>query len=95
MVPILFDDYWSYLNYPLSPFENNGLKVHEVKKNLKLNLVNNESRDKSKCFLQDQKAVQYNDTSGFEFWSISQVLIKMYRQHTENRTYKLNNNHAN
>ena len=36
IVPILFDDYWSYLNCALSPFENNCLKVHEVKKNLKL-----------------------------------------------------------
>ena len=39
--------------------------------------------------------IQYNDTRGFEFWSISQVLIKMYRKTTKNETYKLNNNHAN
>ena len=32
------------------PLKRTELKVHEVQENLKGNLVNNESRDKSKCF---------------------------------------------
>ena len=31
----------------------------------------------------------------FEFWSKLMIFIKLYRQHAENKSNKLNNNHTN
>ena len=32
---------------------------------------------------------------GFEFWLKLTILVRMYRQHTGNKTYKLNINYTN
>ena len=70
-------------------------EVHEVKENLKLNLANNGSTVKCKYFGCIGKTSEYNDTDSFEFWSKLMILIKLYRQHAGNKTYKVNTNHAN
>ena len=70
--------------------------IHEVKKNLKLNLSsNNGSAVKGKCCECIGKSLEYTNTDGFEFWSKLMILIKLYRQHTGNKTYKLNTNYTN
>ena len=70
-------------------------EVHEVKENIKLNLANNGSTGKCKCSKCIGRSSEYNGIDGFEFWSKLTILIKLYRQHTGNKTYKLNSNHAN
>ena len=70
-------------------------EVHEVKENLKLNLINNGSTAKCEYCGCIGKTLEYNDIGSFEFWSKLTILIKLYRQHAGNKTYKLNTNHTN
>ena len=81
-------------NITLSPFQKNSVKVHEVKENLKLNLANNGSTVKCKYFEYIGRSLEYMYTDGFEFRS-KLILIRLYRQHTGKKTYKLNTDHTN
>ena len=69
--------------------------VHEVEKNLKLNLANNYHTEKGKY----SRSMPWSTLLGYiyksEFWSKLMILIRLHRQLLENETYKLNSNHAN
>ena len=69
--------------------------MHEVKENLKSNLINNGSTEKCKYLGCIGWSLEYINTDGFEFWSKLTILIRLYKHHTGNKTYKLNTNHTN
>ena len=70
-------------------------EIHEVKENLKLNLINNGSTAKCKYCECIGRSLEYINIDSFEFWSKLMILIKLHRQHAGNKTYKLNSNHTN
>ena len=80
-------------NITLSPFQKNSVKVHEVKENL--NLTNNGSTVKCKYFEYIGRSLEYMYIDGSEFWSKLMIVIRLYRQHAGNETYKLNTDHTN
>ena len=77
------------------PFKQSCSKyIHGVHK-VELKVKHNGSTAKCKCCGYIGKTMEFTDIDNLEFRSILTNLIKLYRQCTKNKTYKLNINHTN